>query len=61
MSVENLDQKKAQEKLKELAEKARICLFCTNLDEQPVSTRPMSLQEVDEEGNLWFISSKESM
>ncbi len=60
MSTENLSNKEGIKKLKELAEKARICLFCTNLDEQPVSTRPMSLQEVDEEGNLWFISSKES-
>src|SRR5215217_2837956 len=60
MSVENLTHKKAIEKLKELSESARICMFCTNLTELPMNSRPMSLQECDQEGNLWFISSAES-
>lgn len=60
MSVENLSHKKAIEKLKELSESARICMFCTNLTELPMNSRPMSLQECDQEGNLWFISSAES-
>lgn len=60
MSVENLTHKKAIEKLKELSESARICMFCTNLTELPMNSRPMSLQECDLEGNLWFISSAES-
>ncbi|VXB56594.1 General stress protein [Flavobacterium sp. 9AF] len=61
MSKENLFSKDAIEKLKELSEKARTCMFVTNLDKQPpFNSRPMSLQECDNEGNLWFISSKES-
>lgn len=60
MSTENLNNKEGIEKLKDLAEKARVCMFCTDLRHHPVAARPMSLQEVDEEGNLWFISSKES-
>ncbi|KDN55967.1 pyridoxamine 5'-phosphate oxidase family protein [Flavobacterium seoulense] len=60
MSVENLTHRKAIEKLKELSESARICMFCTNLTELPMNSRPMSLQECDQEGNLWFISSAES-
>ena len=61
MSKENLFSKDAIEKLKELSEKARTCMFVTNLDRKPpFNARPMSLQECDEEGNLWFISSKES-
>ncbi len=36
-------------------------MFVTNLNTKPpFNARPMSLQECDEEGNLWFISSKES-
>ena len=60
MSTENLSQQEAVKKLKELSEKARICMFCTNLEKLPLETRPMSLQECDEEGNLWFISSTDS-
>ncbi|HND89460.1 MAG TPA: pyridoxamine 5'-phosphate oxidase family protein [Saprospiraceae bacterium] len=55
-----LHSQKAVEKLKELAEKASVCMFCTELDQLSITSRPMYLQEVDEEGNLWFISSTES-
>ena len=61
MSKENLFSSEAVSKLKELSEKARTCMFVTNLDKKPpFNARPMSLQECDDEGNLWFISSKES-
>lgn len=60
MSTEDLSQKKAQEKLKELAEKARVCMFCSELNQIPQNSRPMSLQECDEDGNLWFLSSASS-
>ncbi len=35
-------------------------MFCTNLTKLPNNSRPMSLQETDEEGNMWFISSNDS-
>jgi general stress protein 26 len=61
MSKENLFNKEAITKLKELSEKARTCMFITNLESKlPFNARPMSLQNCDEDGNLWFISSKES-
>lgn len=60
MSRENLTDAEAAKKLKELSEKARICMFCTELTEIPNNARPMSLQECDEEGNLWFLSSEAS-
>jgi len=47
-------------KIKELAEKATVCLFATNLMELPLSSRPMSCVNVDADGQLWFFSSKES-
>jgi general stress protein 26 len=56
----NLENKEAIAKIKELAEGAGICMFCTELSKSPFSTRPMALQEVDEYGNLWFLSSSES-
>lgn len=60
MSRENLHSQEAVKKLKELSESARICMFCTELSTLPNNARPMSLQECDQEGNLWFISSSDS-
>jgi len=59
-TTENLNNQEAIQKLKELAESARVCMFCTDLDQHPIASRPMSIKEVDEEGNLWFISSADS-
>lgn len=58
--LKNLGNEDALAKLKELAEDIRICMFCTELSNVPFSTRPMGLQEVDAEGNLWFLSSADS-
>ncbi len=58
--IKNLKRKEANQKIKELAETADLCFFTTNLSELPLSARPMSTQEVDDEGNLWFFSDKDS-
>lgn len=60
MSTENLTQSEAIKKIKELSESAKICMFCTELSQIPINSRPMTLQETDDEGNLWFISSDTS-
>jgi general stress protein 26 len=54
--VKDLTRKEANDKIKELAEKTDICLFTTNLQTLPLTTRPMSTRAVDEEGNIWFFS-----
>src|SRR5579871_5658944 len=47
-------------KLKELCEK-KTCFFCTGVGMgQPFVTRPMSVQQVDEQGKLWFLSAVDS-
>ena len=58
--VKNLNSTEAIEKIKELAMAANICIFATNLTELPLSARPMATQEVDEEGNIWFLSKNDS-
>jgi len=60
MATQNLSHSEAIQKLKKLAEDARVCMMTTNLDQRPASARPMYLQEVDDEGSLWFISNKTS-
>src|SRR5690554_6408477 len=56
----NLERMEAIAKVKTLAKDINICMFCTDLHQQPFSTRPMAVREVDDEGNLWFISSASS-
>jgi general stress protein 26 len=56
-NTKNLQAHKGVEKLNELVTAINICLFCTNLNRNDGATcRPMSAQEVDGEGNIWFFS-----
>ena len=50
----------AIKKFKELIGHSPVCHFLTRLDQRPIPTRPMATQEVDDEGNFWFLSSHES-
>lgn len=52
--------KPAIDKLKELAESCRTCLFTSDPTGFPGDTTPMSVQDVHDDGTLWFISSTES-
>lgn len=57
---ENLFSEEAVAKVKEMAKNIKTCMFCTELSIRPIPTRPMTVSEVDDAGNLWFISSAES-
>ncbi len=47
--------------MKELVEKAGTCFFCTAASSNgSTATRPMSVQKVDDQGNLWFLSANDS-
>jgi general stress protein 26 len=59
-SYKDLVSQEGREKFKELVESARMCMFATNLDSYPVSARPMSTLEVDDDGALWFFSQASS-
>lgn len=58
--VRDLGKQEAILKLKELAEKIKICMFCTKLNTPLIATRPMTMTTVDEDGKLWFLSSTDS-
>ncbi len=49
----------AIEKIKDIVEKSKSCFFCTSPNAES-HTRPMSVQKVDDEGNLWFLSADDS-
>ncbi len=56
---ENLDAKEALSKIREMVEEAKTCFFCTNISTGvPMSVRPMTVLEVDDEGYLWFMTSR---
>src|ERR1700743_3454348 len=51
----------AIEKIKELAGKTQTCFFSTDLKAgRAAATRPMSVQQIDDQGNLWFLSANDS-
>lgn len=51
----------AVEKIRELAEKAGSCFFCTDVTIHGSSrARPMAVQKIDDAGNLWFLSAADS-
>lgn len=51
----------AIEKIKEITDKNDVCFFCTELNEGgSMAVRPMSVQKVDDDGNLWFLSAIDS-
>jgi general stress protein 26 len=58
--VENLSGPKAVEKLQELVKGAQVCMFMTQLQQLPLSCRPMSPVDTDDQGYLWFFSDKNS-
>lgn len=61
MSTENLKNQEAIEKLKDLVDKIDIGMMCTYPENDAyVHAVPMSRQEVDEEGNIWYLFSSES-
>lgn len=51
----------AVEKIKQIVGKAESCFFSTTISVAgSCGTRPMGVQEVDDEGNVWFLSSIDS-
>lgn len=60
-NIENLEGTAAIDKIKGLVGKTSTCFFCSNIKTGiPFSTRPMSVQKVDDDGNLWFLSADDS-
>lgn len=55
--VKNLEHNQTIEKLKEMVKQSPIAMFCTDLSEVPFSACPMSTQQVEDDGTMWFISN----
>ncbi len=60
MSTENLSEVEAKKKFREMVDEIKVTMFATNLTKKPIDVAPMYTKRVDESGNLWFLSSKNS-
>jgi general stress protein 26 len=58
--IKNLTHQEAIDKFKELIKHESTCLFTTRLTQIPLTTRPMGVQEVCDQGNFWFMSASDS-
>jgi general stress protein 26 len=60
-NYQDLHADQAIDKIKEVAEAIESCFFCTEVGPAaPPATRPMAVQQVDDQGNLWFLSADDS-
>ena len=58
---ENLAGHDAVDRIADAAKKAQTCFFCTHATGALTSgVRPMAVRDVDEAGNLWFLSADDS-
>lgn len=58
---EDLSGHGAVEQIQTLVKEAKTCFFCTSASTgDSGGIRPMSVQDVDDEGNLWFLSADDS-
>ena len=60
MSTENLYNDEAKKKIKEMAESIDFTMLATGLKKTPLHMVPMSTKKVDDHGNIWFLSNKNS-
>ena len=48
-------------RIRDMVDKAETCFFCTAVSHgDSGATRPMAVQEVDDDGTLWFMSASDS-
>lgn len=60
-NLRNLESEAALQKIKDLVKQAETCFFCTEPGGSGSDgVRPMNIQEVDENGNLWMLSANDS-
>lgn len=56
----NLYHEEAVKKMKMLVDHNSLCMFTTMLEQQPLTSRPMSVRKISDEGDFWFLSSIDS-
>ena len=60
MSTKNLYDTEAKKKLKKLVDSGDVAMMATNLGSTPLSAVPMHTKKIDDDGNIWFLSTNTS-
>jgi general stress protein 26 len=60
MSTENLNREESDKKLRSTIEDTSVAMMITAFGHKPVHAVPMYTKTVDEQGNIWFLSSRNS-
>ena len=60
MGTENLSREEAWKKLRDLVDDIKIAMMITGFDKAPVHAVPMRTKKVDKQGNIWFLSLRNS-
>ncbi|MFD0860610.1 pyridoxamine 5'-phosphate oxidase family protein [Sungkyunkwania multivorans] len=56
MSVKDLTDDKAQDKLEQLVNTIEVAMMITDLSKRPLNAVPMYTKQVDKKGDIWFLS-----
>lgn len=60
-TTQNLVATEAVEKMRDLVEQSKTCMFASNIGEIPPHLCPMQVQDVDHDGSVWFFSGADSI
>ncbi len=60
MKTENLSHKEALEKMKEMVDNIKVAILLSDLKTVPIGANPMNTKKIEENGNIWFLSSLNS-
>ncbi len=52
--------KEKYQKIREIIENSKVGMMATNLGKMPYNVFPMGIQQMDQNGDLWFFSNKTS-
>ncbi|RYU96189.1 pyridoxamine 5'-phosphate oxidase family protein [Emticicia agri] len=54
------EEQKTQADIREMVKDIRFAMLCTNTQKGHIHSRPMGTQGMDNEGNIWFLTAKDS-
>lgn len=60
MSTEKLDREESRKKIRGLVGDIKVAMMITGFDQKPIPAIPMTTKKIDNDGNIWFLSLRNS-
>lgn len=60
MSTEKLNREESRKKIKSLVGDIKVAMMITGFEQRPVPAIPMTTKKIDNDGNIWFLSLRNS-